>query len=91
MKNDETELENKIMILVQQKGKAKISWLAAIVQLPEDEIRRCAIKLKLVIKDEYLISLEENTLRSKDLSPEEYEKLYPKPAPTFCEAKKSKY
>ena len=90
MKEENTDLTNQLIKIVNQKTKVKIPWLAVIFQLTEEEIKELAIKNNLEIEDEYLVSFESDANSSKDLSSEEYEKLYPKPAPTFCEAKRSK-
>jgi len=86
------DIENQILSLVQQQEKVKISWIARIVLLSEEEIVELASKLNLKVEGEYLITLQNivTVNKKKKLTKEEYDQLNPKPAPTFCEAKKAK-
>jgi len=86
------DVEQKILTLVQQKKKARISWVASIVLLTEGEVTEIASSLKIKIEGEYLIAPQTKEVDSKkSLTKEEYDQLNPKPAPTFCEAQGSKY
>ena len=87
-KSSDKDLKQQILALVENQKKTKIQWLATIVSVSEDEIIELASDLNFIIKDEYVINPSSKS-KPKDLSKEEYEKLNPKPAPTFCEAKKS--
>ncbi|NHJ06150.1 MAG: hypothetical protein EAX90_15085 [Candidatus Heimdallarchaeota archaeon] len=87
------EIKNQILTLIQQQEKVKISWVASIVRLTEEEILEIASKLNLKVEGEYLIIAPQNKEvinKKKRLTKEEYDQLNPKPAPTFCEAKKAK-
>ena len=87
------EIEEQVLSLVQQQKKVKINWIASIVLLTEKDIIELAFKLDIEVDGEYLIApkVKEGGPKKKNLTKEEYDKLYPKPAPTFCDAKASRY
>lgn len=87
------ETEKQVLSLVQQQKKVKINWIASIVLLTEKEVAEIASELNIEVDGEYLIAsmTKEAETKKKTLTKEKYDQLYPKPAPTFCEAKTSKY
>jgi len=87
------EIEEQVLSLVQQQKKVKINWIASIVLLTEKDVIELASKLKIEVDGEYLIApeIKEAETKKKNLTKEEYDTLYPKPAPTFCDAKASRY
>ncbi len=93
MNNNAEEIEKQVLSLVQQQNKVKINWIASIVLLTEDEIVDLASRLHIEIEGEYLITPKnkKGEAKKKTLTKEEYDQLYPKPAPTFCDAKVSRY
>ena len=87
MSNSEGDLKQLILALVENQKKTKIQWLATIVSVTEEEIIKIAPELELLIENEFVINPHSKS-KPKDLSKVEYDNLNPKPAPTFCEAKK---
>lgn len=93
MNNNTEEIEKQVLSLVQQQKKVKINWIASIVILTEKEIVGLASRLNIEVDGEYLIAPKnkDGEDKKKSLTKEEYDRLYPKPAPTFCDAKASRY
>ncbi|MHA1556097.1 MAG: hypothetical protein ACTSPM_04100 [Candidatus Heimdallarchaeota archaeon] len=87
------EIEEQVLSLVQQQKKVKINWIASVVLLTEKDVIELASKLEIEVDGEYLIApkTKEDEAKKKNLTKEEYDRLYPKPAPTFCDAKASRY
>jgi len=88
MSNSEDDLKQRILALVENQKKTKIQWLATIISVSEEEIIKIAPELELIIENEFIINPHSKS-KPKDLSIAEYDRLNPKPAPSFCEAKKS--
>ncbi len=88
MSNSEDDLKQRILALVENQKRTKIQWLATIVLVTEEEIIKIAPEIDLVIENEFVINPHSKS-KPKDLSIAEYDELNPKPAPSFCEAKKS--
>jgi len=86
--NSEKDLKQQILVLVQNKNRTKIQWLATIVSVSENEIIDLVSDLDLIIEGEFVINPQSKS-KPKNLSKQEYDELNPKPAPSFCEAKKS--
>ncbi|MHA1740024.1 MAG: hypothetical protein ACTSXA_13640 [Candidatus Heimdallarchaeota archaeon] len=82
------DLKQRILALVENQKRTKIQWLATIVSVSEEEIIKIAPELDLLIENEFVINPQIKD-EPKDLSKAEYDRLNPKPAPSFCEAKKS--
>ena len=86
------EVKKQVLTLVQQQKKTKIKWISSIVFLTEEQLIELAPTLELSIDGDYLVApqklLDKN--KHKNLTKEEYDKLNPKPAPTFCDAKASR-
>ena len=87
MSNFEDDLKQRILALVENQKRTKIQWLATIVSVTEEEIIKIVSELDLLIEEEFVINPHSKS-QSKELSIAEYDRLNPKPAPTFCEAKK---
>lgn len=87
MNSSEDDSKQRILALVENQNKTKIQWLATIISVSEEDIIRFAIELDLLIEDEFVINPHSKS-KPKELSKAEYDRLNPKPAPTFCEAKK---
>ncbi|MBN1329730.1 MAG: hypothetical protein JXA54_09680 [Candidatus Heimdallarchaeota archaeon] len=86
-------IQLQILTLVQQSKKATITCVASITHLSEDEVIDIALNLPLKIEGKYLMAIQSEDMidKKKVMTKEEYDTLNPKPAPTFCEAKRSKY
>ena len=87
MSNSENDLKQRILALVENQKKTKIQWLATIISISEEEIIKIVSELDLLIEEEFVINPHSKS-QSKELSIAEYDRLNPKPAPSFCEAKK---
>ena len=86
------DIKNQILSLVKNQRKAKINWIVSIVQRTEKEVLEIANELNLEIDGEYILYPFEELpeVEKNKLTKDEYDKLYPRPDPTFCETRGSK-
>lgn len=80
------ELKKQLFDLVKHNYQTKLIWAATVLAVKKEDIEDIVLDLDLFIRDSFIINPNYHT---RDLAEEERELLDSKPAPTFCDAKKS--